>query len=201
MKCANRFHRTPPLTRSTLDTLRAETSTVHYRLDQTFGLIDRLHAVETRAALVKRYLAFHKGAETAVSPYFSAIAGLDFPARCRSSLIERDIQALGETAPMDCGPQLDIGTRNEAFGALYVLEGSSLGGRSILKELVRRKVVPTGLGFLNPYGNLTAEFWFKFLAILERETAFRKRKISEAVSGAIKTFAFAESCLSKESSN
>lgn len=165
------------------------------------GLIDRLQAPETRAALVARYYNFQSGAETAVAPFLSAIADLDFAARRRSPLIARDIKALGECAALDGVPSLDIATRSEAFGALYVLEGSCLGGRLILKDLVRRASPMTGLGFLDPYGARTAELWLAFLAVLERETASRQETIKQTVAGALKAFAFAELCLSKESTN
>jgi heme oxygenase len=133
---ASTFAETSASSATTLECLRAETSPVHRRLDQTLGLIDRLQAPETRAALVARYYNFQSGTETAVAPFLSAIADLDFAARRRSPLIARDIQALGECAPLDGMPSLDIATRSEAFGALYVLEGSSLGGRLILRDLV-----------------------------------------------------------------
>jgi heme oxygenase len=195
------FTETAALSATTLNSLRAETSSAHRRLDQTLRLVDRLQAPETRAALVARYYVFHRETETAVAPFLSAIPELDFAARRRSPLIARDIQALGESAPLDGGPGPDIVTRSEAFGALYVLEGSSLGGRLILRDLARRCSPKTGLGFLNPYGALTSELWLTFLAILERETASRKETIKQTVSGALKAFAFAELCLSKESSN
>jgi heme oxygenase len=198
---ARSFAESSALSATTLECLRAETSLVHRRLDQTLGLIDRLQAPETRAALVAGYYNFHSGAEIAVAPFLSAIADLDFAARRRSPLIARDIQALGECAPTDGVPSLDIATRSEAFGALYVLEGSCLGGRLILKDLVRRASPMTGLGFLNPYGARTAELWLAFLAVLERETASRKETIKQTVAGAMKAFAFAELCLSKESTN
>jgi heme oxygenase len=192
---------TAAVSATTLDRLRAETASVHRRLDQTLGLIDRLQTTETRAALVARYYVFHKGTETGVAPFLAVIADLDFAARRRSPLLARDIQALGQCASPDGVPSLDIATRAEAFGAFYVLEGSSLGGRLILKDLVRRCAPMTGLSFLDPYGALTAELWRAFLAILERETASRKETVKQAVSGALKAFAFAELCLSKESSN
>jgi heme oxygenase len=186
---------------STIDGLRAATSSVHRRLDQTLGLIDRLQHPETRAALLGRYYAFHKAAETALAPFLSAISDLDFAARCRSPLIAQGLQDLDQPAPMDAAPGFDVGTRAEAFGAFYVLEGSSLGGRSILKSLVRRRAPLAGLSFLDPYGACTAARWLGFLAILERETACGKEAVGQAVSGALKAFAFADLCLSKEDSN
>jgi heme oxygenase (biliverdin-IX-beta and delta-forming) len=184
-----------------LDSLRSETASVHRQLDQSLGLIDGLCNDNTRAVLVKRFFAFHRGAENVVAPFLSAIVDLDFASRRRSALIALDIRALGENVPIKGAPELDIGTRAEAFGALYVLEGSSLGGRFILKDLVRRKVTLTGLAFLNPYGARTAQLWLHFVGVLERETASRNETIEETVLGALKTFAFAKSCLSKESFN
>lgn len=195
------FGETGAFSATTLDCLRIETSSVHRRLDQTLELLDRLQAFETRTALVRGYYAFYRGAEIAVAPFLSAVADLDFAGRCRSPLIARDIRSLGGCASMESAMKLDIATRSEAFGAMYVLEGSSLGGRLILRDLVRQSVSLTGLAFLDPYGALTAEFWLGFLAILERETASGKETIREAVSGALKAFVFAELCLSKESTN
>jgi heme oxygenase len=186
---------------STIDGLRAATSSAHQRLDQTLGLIDRLQQPGTRAALLGRYYAFHKGTENALAPFLSAISDLDFAARCRSPLIALGLQDLDLPAPADAAPGFEVGTRAEAFGAFYVLEGSSLGGRLILKSLVRRRAPLTGLGFLDPYGVRTAARWLGFLAILQRETADGNEAIAQAVTGALKAFAFAELCLSKEESN
>jgi heme oxygenase len=186
---------------STIDSLRAATASVHRRLDQTLGLIDRLQQLNTRAGLLGRYYAFHKGAETALAPFLAAISDLDFAARCRSPLVALGLRDQDQPAPVDALPAFDVGTRAEAFGAFYVLEGSSLGGRLILKSLVRRRAALTGLGFLDPYGVRAAARWLGFLAILERETAVGNEAIAQAVSGALKTFAFAELCLSKEDSN
>jgi heme oxygenase len=186
---------------STIDSLRAATASVHRRLDQTLGLIDRLQQPETRAALLGRYYAFHKGAEIALAPFLSPISDLDFAARCRSPLIAQGLHDMAQPVPANALPGFDVGTRPEAFGAFYVLEGSSLGGRSILKSLVRRRAPLAGLGFLDPYGVRTAARWLGFLAILQRETANGNEAIAQAISGALKAFAFAELCLSKGDSS
>jgi heme oxygenase len=98
------------------------------------------------------------------------------------------------------GSSPDIRTRAEALGAFYVLEGSSLGGRVILKELKSRGASLTGLGFLDPYGPDTGQRWRSFLVILERELNSCEQK-ADAVKGAMNTFAFANACLRKESAN
>lgn len=183
-----------------IDRLRQETAAVHSRLDQTLGLIDRLSAPEQRSRLLAGYHLLHRTAEVEIAPFLGEIAGLDFLARRRSSLIADGLRVYCHQAVPDSVADLGIHTKAAAFGALYVLEGSSLGGRVILKELKLRGAALTGLGFLDPYGNNTGQRWQSFLAILEREVTSSEQK-NDAVKGALNTFAFAEGCLRKEGGN
>lgn len=50
------------------------------------------------------------------------------------------------------GPRAEISNRAEALGFLYVIEGSTLGGRLILRELAAGGAEITGLSFLDPFG-------------------------------------------------
>jgi heme oxygenase (biliverdin-IX-beta and delta-forming) len=183
-----------------IDRLRDETRVAHSRLDQTLGLLDRLNSLDQRGRLLAGYHWLHRETEAKVAPFLCKMSDLDFPARRRSSLLAEDLAILGHPARFDNPFRLDIQTPGAAFGALYVLEGSTLGGRVILKELKLRGASLAGLGFLDPYGNRTGERWRSFLAILEREVKSSDQK-AEAVTGALNTFAFAEGCLRKESTN
>jgi heme oxygenase len=94
-----------------------------------------------------------------------------------------------------------IGTVAEALGAFYVIEGSSLGGKTILKAL-RSQGAPTDeLDFLDPYGSESGARWRSFLNVLERETGHDQSTTDACVSGAIKGFAFAAMCLRAERTN
>jgi heme oxygenase (biliverdin-IX-beta and delta-forming) len=193
------FAQNPAASRA-IDRLRQETGAAHGELDETLHLIDRLSSVQQRSGVLAGYHRFHHAAESAIALFLGAIADLDFAARRRSRLIAEDISILGQQMLPDPATSLDIRTPSQAFGALYVLEGSSLGGRVILKELKRRGVPLAGLGFLDPYGFNTAPRWRSFLAILEREVQSGEQQ-SDAVTGALNTFAFAKSCLCKESTH
>jgi heme oxygenase len=180
--------------------LREETSAAHRALDQTLQIVDRLSAPDQRVRLLAGYLSLHQQTETKAEPFLVGIADLDFHARRRSSLIAEGLGSLGQTAFVDGAASPDIRTRAEALGALYVLEGSTLGGCVILKELKRRGASLAGLGFLDPYGADTGRRWRSFLVILERELKSCEQK-ADAVKGALDTFAFAHACLRKESAN
>jgi heme oxygenase len=189
-----------PMADRAIDRLRQETSAAHHELDETLQLVDRLSARDQRARLLTGYHRLHWQTEAKVAPFLRGIADLDFSARRRSSLIAEGIRILGHSVVADSIADLGMLTRAEALGALYVLEGSSLGGRVILKELRRRDVSLAGLGFLDPYGADTSRRWQFFLAILEREIKSSEQK-ADAVKGALDTFAFAKLCLCKESTN
>ncbi len=98
-------------------------------------------------------------------------------------------------APAGSIALVEIRSRAEALGFRYVIEGSALGGRVILHQLEALGVDTTELGFLNPHGARTGEVWQSFTAMLEHELAAPPGALDEAVSGAVKGFAYARLCL------
>jgi heme oxygenase len=193
------FAQNPEASRA-IDRLRQETRSAHGELDASLGLVDRLCSLQQRAAVLAGYYRFHQAAEAAIAPFLASVVDLDFAARRRSRLIVDGLGILGQEVSPDRAASFGISTQSEAFGALYVLEGSSLGGRVILKELRRRGASLAGLGFLDPYGFNTGPRWRSFLAILEREVVSGEQQ-GDAVTGALNAFAFAKFCLCKESTH
>jgi heme oxygenase (biliverdin-IX-beta and delta-forming) len=187
--------------RSTIDLLRTRTAKHHRDLESGLRIQDRLSKAETRDRLVDGYFTFYRETETAIRPHLWDMSELAFSARVRS----RDIPSKAgrprhETLPIDAVfPAIE--TKAEALGGLYVVEGSTLGGRKILQELRSQSVSTDDLHFIDPYGKQTAARWHAFLAILERETGHSDATMSECVSGAIKAFGFAAMCLRQERTN
>ena len=85
-------------------------------------------------------------------------------------------------------------SRAEALGWLYVLEGSSLGGKVIRKQVTSSGGDMTGLGFLDPYGAELGARWRAFLNVLEREGR-SEADLEAMVAGAQAGFRYAEACL------
>lgn len=173
-----------------LTLLREETGEVHRRLEARMDAIARLAVPESRADLVQRYHRFHKAVEAAVAPM---TADLDLAEWRRLPLIEDALIALG-LDPLPASPQPRLRNREEALGALYVLKGSALGGRVILKDLASRGADATGLGFLDPHGDGVGDAWRAFVVTLEREVT----DPGQAALGALAAFAHAEEILCLE---
>jgi heme oxygenase len=188
--------RTEP--RSTIDLLRAETATQHHGLESGLRIEDRLSGDETRGPLIAGYFAFYREIEAALSPHLRDMPGLAFPSRAHARQIKADPprETLSRNLVFP-----EIGTKAEALGAFYVLEGSSLGGKKILKTLRSRGISTDELDFLNPYGKDARAQWHSFLDVLERETGHNQSTMKACVSGATKAFAFAATCLREERTN
>lgn len=184
-------HRTIEAAEQTIDCLRRGTATAHRSLETKMNAVDLLRSTDTRIDLVQRYYLFHSQAEAALQPHLIEVAGLDFLRRCRSLLIASNLKILGCEPRSTNNDTFHVGGRAEALGALYVLEGSTLGGRAILKTLAGEAYSTRGLSFLDPYGPQTVEYWRMLLSVLAQETEPEVAK-EEALSGALAAFSFAQ---------
>jgi len=149
----------------------------------------------TRGPLIAGYYAFHRETAAALRPHLRDMTDLAFSShvRVRQSSGKTVLPWHGKSPVNPVFPA--IGTKAEALGALYVLEGSTLGGRKILQALRSQGVSTDGLHFLDPYGKDAGVNWRRFLRVLERETAPSQTTMNECVTGAIRTFALAATCL------
>jgi heme oxygenase len=111
-----------------------------------------------------------KDAEENIFPRLSAYIP-DLSERNKTFLIEKDLQVIGKVTTDESLPVSEgLGNYSDSFamGVLYVIEGSSLGGRVILKNI--NKVLGytghNGAAYFAGYGNLTGPRWKSFLEML-----------------------------------
>ena len=156
-------------------------------------LPDRVRTISTYRSLLERYLRALEPLERDLGR-FSWPSRLRFEERQKSPLIQADLASLGAPDGAMRGPSrsqdpLIYGSRAEAFGCLYVLEGETLGGRLILRDVqTQLGLAPaTGASFFAGYGAETGAMWSSFLAILA-EAVTLPDEVDEALSGARKTF-------------
>lgn len=167
--------------------LRAGTSALHHQLDNATGEFDSLVAYGQFVQRTHRFRA-------AVEGWLGADTD---PAWCLdpiAALAAADLDDLG-LQPLPSMPFADIhGHAGRRLGVFYVLEGSSLGARL----LVRRA---EALGLTNAHGArhlshqaLDHERWRQFVQVLETAPAGWR---DDALAGANATFAFALSIYSE----
>ncbi len=177
--------------------LREATQADHQRLESRINILDRIATPSRRRSLVERFHAMHVQVEQALAPWLADLPGLDFEARRRTPHLARDLQVLGTNATDQAGPPVALRGVGHALGWMYVLEGSTLGGRVIRRMVDARGDGMTGLSFLDPYGDRVAERWREFLAVVDRN-ARSAAEVDELVDGARAGFLHAELQLCEE---
>jgi heme oxygenase len=173
--------------------LRLATTQHHQQLEDDLNVVERLSSPADRRAIVLRYYQMHAAADAVLGVWLGDMADLDYTSRRRTPLLLSDLRDLGlSVPPLRDASALMVASRAEALGALYVLEGSTLGGRVIRKALAARGHDHAGLGFLDPYGDRTGERWKSFISVLEREGA---DDLDGVALGGLAGFAQARACL------
>lgn len=114
----------------------------------------------------------------------------DAASRPRAALLEADLRALGvdPAALPRCAALPDVSGLPRALGAMYVLEGSRLGGQVLARQVARTAGdIPTR--FLVGAAADTGARWASFCRFAETRSAAIPSAIGQAAEAAVETFA------------
>lgn len=150
--------------------LRAATASAHEALERDLGWEARVSTLAGYRDLLGRLHGFHATWEPAIGAALDD--GAFFDARRRVAALGDDLAFLGLTEA-DIGglPQarpILLADPASAMGALYVLEGSTLGGRVIGRHIAAAHGLGgEGLAYYSGHGPRTGAMWSAFRARLD----------------------------------
>lgn len=179
-----------------LEKLRSETKEQHELLD-SIPLLKPLGegnlTKEQYIRVLEAFYGFFSGVEEQIESFEEMKIYLDdLHERRKSSWIISDITTLGQnyTAVSVCKDLPLIGKLSNAFGALYVLEGSTLGGTLIAKRVNDQLCYSqdSGASFFCGYGKQTRAKWDGFKNALILFTEKNPGSESEIIQTAKDTF-------------
>jgi len=191
---------------SAIAVLRSATRSAHGHLDQRLNIQSRFGSVSAYRDYLERtfgYYAAHEG-KLGTTSFDGGLP--DYDARRKVPLLTRDLAALGMGAtgirslPV-CPTIPTCGDAAAAFGSAYVLEGATLGGRTLL-PLVERQLglsATNGAAFLASYGVALTSMWTVFITALE-ECCVTAESRAGAAAAALATFESLEEWLCGASS-
>lgn len=149
-----------------LQLLRGVTAALHERVERTVDIPRHLGSLPAYTAMLARFHGFYAPLEdrlAGIGGYESV--GLNIAGRRKAHLIRDDLRALGHEAALPiCSTLPAVATFADALGCLYVLEGSTLGGQFIRREVAARLgLTPDhGCAFFAGYGERTGAMWKAF---------------------------------------
>jgi len=189
-----------------LQRLRSKTANSHQLIEQNSAsqlLISKEVTIVQYAHYLKSLYGFVYGFEKMVFPILKHHL-LQINDRKKSHFIQADLTMLNQTAAQpyvsDELFSTHYPTAAAAFGGMYVLEGSTLGGQIISKHLskVLGAAVDGKTTYLSAYANQTGTMWKSFLQLL-CEAGTSNNNEDEIIDSAVNTFALLNNCLSEHS--
>ncbi len=167
--------------------LRSATATAHTALERDLDWMARVATVEGYRGLLARLHGFHATWEPAIGAMLAD--GAFFDPRCRVPALARDLAFLGLSpdgiTDLPQARPIPLPSPAAAMGALYVLEGSTLGGRVIGRHITATHgLAGEGLAYYSGHGARTGAMWLAFRARLDTF----ERDAAQVVSAANGTF-------------
>ena len=155
--------------------LKKDTLTNHQQLEKM--LVGRMKAIRTTQDyinLLQLFYSYFGGLEKLIDQHLDKSILPDYDQRRKSASLAHDITTLGgmpqELASGASLPQ--ISNALQAMAALYVIEGSTLGGKFISKMIAQQLKITdsAGLSFFNSYGDNTDAMWNIFKSTLDNQS-------------------------------
>lgn len=152
--------------------LRAATHDQHERLNRhplLAALLKPDYRLESYQKLLFIYFHIYQSLEYKVQQFLlTTSCGFDYTERIKHPWLANDLAFFGLDTLAITNIKMDlpeIDTVGQLIGALYTIEGSTLGGQLISRRLAEHHKLTknTGARFFNGYGEQTVSMWQEFI--------------------------------------
>jgi heme oxygenase len=177
---------------STIADLRAATWPSHQKLERRLDVKARFSTLDGYRRHLEQMWGFCAPLEARIEEHIGAALG-DFDSRRKIPLLRRDLLIAGASPPaIDALPRAHpprCEQTADALGCLYVIEGATLGGRTLLPLVTRSLGLSAAHGaeFLASYGDRVEAMWRGFGSALDAWCADASRSV-RARDAAVATF-------------
>lgn len=184
-----------------IEGIRGATAEQHQLLEsKLFPFLQNMRSVEDYIHLLNVFYGYMQPVQTLISGHIDRALLPDIDRRRNAGYILQDLEALGSSFSGEiCNDLPAVNSNASAFGALYVMEGSTLGGKIIANMVSEKLGIETGLLFFRGYGPQTRNMWKEFTHKLENDR--NAREAGTIISGALQTFFFFGIWLEKHMEN
>lgn len=171
------------------DRLKAQTADQHSRIESKLSIFSRIQSREDYARLLEHLWGYYSPKEASLKSLDWEKAAIDFSQRIKSPWLASDLKNLSRpTGALPVMQQVQP-PKNlcEAMGALYVLEGATLGGQFIVRHLRAQNWSGEAIRFYTGYDEHTGEMWTQFRKAANVHCT-QEEQMEDAVNGAMATF-------------
>ena len=156
-----------------LQDLRAGTAELHIALEKRLPFFSDTLDSNAFVRLMQAYYGFYRPLESALRDSGAIPIDFDLAPRLKAQTLLSDLRALGLSVeaiarlPL-CQALPVIDSSAACLGVMYVLEGATLGGQILRREIASRLSLgaDNGAAFLDVYGAATGRRWRDFIEYL-----------------------------------
>ena len=191
---------------SILEELRSSTRSQHEAMEGLIPVSSVFSSLQSYRALLQRFYGFYSPLELRLSRISSLDRLLpDYPKRRKTPLLRRDLEFLGlypEQIQL-CRRLPRVDSLSEAFGVLYVIEGSTLGGQILSRTAQQNLNISgnEGASFFSSYGSEVGSMWRKFREAVERYSRDHPDESNRILCAARESFQYLGDWLKKEAAS
>lgn len=187
-----------------LGKLKEATREQHDALENVVDVMSRTFTIEDYRTLLLKFYRFYAAVEPLLPVDDLKAEGFDVEPRRKLPKLESDLEHIGVLEDAKNAPAWtdvpDLSTTAKAFGAIYVMEGATLGGQVITRHLKEHLgLTPEeGGAFFNSYGKEVGPMWKEFGTAI---TAFAERNAGsddDTVEAARQTFDSFRKCFASD---
>lgn len=154
------------------DQLKEQTLVQHQELEkQVVAVIKSINTRDDYKRLLTLFYTYFGGVELLVDKSLDTESMPDYKERRKTASLAHDLQHLGSALPplVDGTALPSIANHLQALGAMYVMEGSTLGGMHISKMISKRLPGENAdaFTFFNGYLDNTQQMWQKFKTTID----------------------------------
>ncbi|WP_064119320.1 biliverdin-producing heme oxygenase [Pseudomonas fluorescens] len=156
-----------------LQDLRAGTAELHIALEKRLPFFSDTLDKQAFVRLMQAYYGFYLPLENALLRSDAMPADFDLTPRLKAPTLRTDLHLLGVSTEVlqslpHCQQLPVIDSSAACLGVLYVLEGATLGGQILRREISTRLGLEAdnGAAFLDIYGAATGRRWRDFIEYL-----------------------------------
>jgi heme oxygenase (biliverdin-IX-beta and delta-forming) len=149
--------------------LKESTHPSHVALEKKMVvMVKKIRTRQDYVKFLKLMYGYYSALEKRVQEYLS---DPEIDKRRKAERLLEDISHFENSSTPDlCNELPPIRSHAEALGAMYVMEGSAMGGKIIAGMIKGQAGIdgPSGFSFFNGYGEDTGRMWEEFKAFLNR---------------------------------
>ncbi|HEY0676730.1 MAG TPA: biliverdin-producing heme oxygenase [Chitinophagaceae bacterium] len=148
------------------ENLKEATNESHAALEKlVIAKIRQTNSSDRYLHLLEMFYGFYKPVEEQIDSHIDRAHFTDYSQRRKSEALLQDMHNLeAGSRLMLCQDLPSISDSVSCLGALYVLEGSTLGG-SVISKLLKKELgdeAPEFFLFFNCYGDSARDMWYEF---------------------------------------